>query len=85
MFWLRNKKNNFLLHTLIFGPALIFYSIEYCFAVYYDQQLLIDTIVKVYAKIKYTIFIDNDKTRGVPIIGSRGKEIYKLLAFIPIL
>ena len=23
MFWLRNKKNNLLLHTLIWGPALV--------------------------------------------------------------
>ena len=52
-------------------------------AVYHDRQLLIETIVKVYTIIKY--FIDNDKTRGVPIIGPPGKEIYKLQAFIPIL
>ena len=25
MFWLRNKKNNFLLHTLIWGPVFLFF------------------------------------------------------------
>ena len=80
MFWLRNKKNNFLLHTLIWGPGTIFYPVNLQHSS--CKKKIKDQMASPEASLSgSSVFSNSDKDKGKASITSRSGQLLTLLTW----